>query len=1149
MVDSIPRVAVIIADILEPFATALSGDDAQARAFVSALGWTIPTVPPSLKAIAQSTRVISEQATTLQIDAQLSSAGTGVSVDVTRYTKIADAFIQLVSALDRLPAELAAQFPPAFVAATHIDTQFVRRLLDTSLATALASRNGIVESALRIAGIIEVVDEPSNPATFQPAYRRRTIHWDRIALLFDPVSLIKQVYGWGGAGFDPTATFDSITRLSFELAGPADIDWPSPQRIEALTGVRPPIDRVGARQLLMPLLCALPDNLRLTVLPLPAHQGRPPGVALGVVVTGAIPDNFRISRSLSLRVIAPDQFGAGLSIAFRPGTAPHARLGVTGPETAVSASNIGVAIVVDKSQPLELISLPGVNASAGSIEIGAGVQSSAKGVEPTYHAAVNRVHLAVDLGPRDSFLSAILPGKIDDAVFDLGFTWSPSGLRIDGSAAFDLAIPLHISIGPARIDQLMLAATLGAPTSSLELSISGGGTIGPLRLSVDRVGAVINAALGSGNLGVADVSLRPKPPTGVGIVVDAGVVAGGGFLSIDTQKGEYAGALELTFAQFLSLKAIGIITTRMPDGTAGFSLLVIITAEFGSGIQLGFGFTLLAVGGLIGLHRSMRLDAIAEGVRTGGIESVMFPKDVVANAPRILSDLRAFFPPRQGTFLIGPMAKLGWGTPTLISLSLGIIIEIPGNVAIVGVLKVALPAENIAVVRLQANFVGALEFDRQRAWFFASLYDSRVLFITIDGEMGVLVAYGNDANVVIAVGGFHPRYTPPPLPFPNPRRISIDVLNTSVARIRASGYFATTSNSVQFGAEAEAFFGFSALNVSGHIAFDALIRFSPFYFIVDFSSHFSVKVFGLGVWGLRIRLEVEGPTPWRARGSAGISLLLCDIDVDIDVTWGEKRDTALPPIHVLPALAAELSKADSWQAVPPPNANLLVTLRTLPAAQSKVVLHPLGALQVLQRLAPLDSKLDRIGAQKPADGNRFSLSAASPTFTKRRDVDAQFAPAQYEDLSDADRLSRQAFEQRHGGVEMSVSGAQMESATAVTRIARYDLITIDTNARRHRRRFFRLASAMFTHWILGSAVALSRLSLKRQIARIPVQDGVITKSEGFAVTRQDTNRPFSAASALFTSEGAARDWMAGAVAADRGLAGNLQVVPRFEAAS
>ena len=66
------------------------------------------------------------------------------------------------------------------------------------------------------------------------------------------------------------------------------------------------------------------------------------------------------------------------------------------------------------------------------------------------------------------------------------------------------------------------------------------------------------------------------------------------------------------------------------------------------------------------------------------------------------------------------------------------------------------------------NFAGAIEFDKSRLYFFASLYDSRVLFITIEGEMGVLMAWGNDANFVVSVGGFHPQFSPPPLPFRRP---------------------------------------------------------------------------------------------------------------------------------------------------------------------------------------------------------------------------------------------------------------------------------------------------------------------------------------------------------------------------------------------
>src|SRR5215475_10739817 len=139
--------------------------------------------------------------------------------------------------------------------------------------------------------------------------------------------------------------------------------------------------------------------------------------------------------------------------------------------------------------------------------------------------------------------------------------------------------------------------------------------------------------------------------------------------------------------------------------------------------------------------------------------------------------------------------------------------------------------------------MGVLEFDKQRFYFFASLFDSHVLFITLSGSMGVLFAYGDDANFVLSVGGFHPQFNPPPLPFPSPRRISFSILSNPVQRIRVEGYFAVTSNTVQFGANAELVLGFDDFGLEGHIAFDALIQFSPFYFIVSISASVSLKAF------------------------------------------------------------------------------------------------------------------------------------------------------------------------------------------------------------------------------------------------------------------------------------------------------------------
>src|SRR5262249_18501122 len=207
----------------------------------------------------------------------------------------------------------------------------------------------------------------------------------------------------------------------------------------------------------------------------------------------------------------------------------------------------------------------------------------------------------------------------------------------------------------------------------------------------------------------------------------------------------------------------------------------------------GLGLTLLGVGGLLGLHRTARLEALAEGVRTDAVESVMFPHDVVENAPSIISDLRNFFPPFEGYFLIGPMAKLGWGTPTLVSASLGIIIEIGGGgldaIVILGVLKIALPDDDISLVKLQVNFMGAIEFTKKRVWFYAALYDSHIVFLTIEGGMGLLIAYGDDANFVISIGGVHPHFSPPPLPLPAPPPNPGGPINTDFAPLRGVGGF------------------------------------------------------------------------------------------------------------------------------------------------------------------------------------------------------------------------------------------------------------------------------------------------------------------------------------------------------------------------
>ena len=82
--------------------------------------------------------------------------------------------------------------------------------------------------------------------------------------------------------------------------------------------------------------------------------------------------------------------------------------------------------------------------------------------------------------------------------------------------------------------------------------------------------------------------------------VNAPGVVGGGFLRFDFQKHEYSGILQLEIAETISVKAIGLLSTRLPDGRKGYSLVLIIFAKRFAPIQLGFGFTLTGIGGLLG---------------------------------------------------------------------------------------------------------------------------------------------------------------------------------------------------------------------------------------------------------------------------------------------------------------------------------------------------------------------------------------------------------------------------------------------------------------------------------------------------------------------------------------------------------------------
>jgi hypothetical protein len=1088
---TLEQIALLVGDALAPLAQELAPD--RALGLLDRLGLTVPgsALTPQLgsafgacaAAAGQLPDLIDDLSGSIEADAGGLEIGAKSAPLVAAVVRVIDALSTIGHEVQALTGTgLGPEIVTAFAAALP------GRLLEYLVVSNL-ERSPALSSALGLIGLVENVRE--NVGSFDPAHpeiERKTLRLDRIGtLLSSPETVLGDVYGWGRPGFTADVLLDRLYDLLTGVGLPIArgvVDVPARRKLDfflaRIAGTPPAVTPPGLEVILqMPLAegfeLALPiaDGVEFT---LRAQAGL--GFSAGL----------RLQPPADMTVIAEGSvqgsLTSGVAVTPRPGKDAVQLFGVAG-ATGLSARRIEIGL-----------------ATRFAWDTGSGTAKGAFGLE----GKVEGGRFVVSLAGADGFIGSIMGGFALESNFDLGFGCKAgAGVYFTGSGGLEIKLPSHIELGPVEV--MGLGFSVGIAPAGLPIALTADikGALGPMSAVVEGLGVealVAFPADHSGNLGPVDLSFRFKPPNGVGLALDVGIVKGGGYLRIDVPRGEYSGALELVFADFLSLSAIGLITTKNPDGSPGFSLLIIITAEFPGGIQLGFGFTLLGVGGLLGVNRTMNLEALMLGVRTNAVESVMFPHDVVANAPRIISDLRTFFPAKQGTFLIGPMVKLGWGTPTLISVSVGVIIEIPGNIAIVGILKVALPTSEAALIKLQVNFAGAIEFDKKRLFFFAALYDSRILFMTLEGEMGLLVAWGDEPSFVVSVGGFHPSFTPPPLPFPSPRRIVVSILDTDVARIRVTNYFAVTSNTVQFGASSEMYFGFSAISIEGHFGFDVLFQFSPFHFVVEISGGVSLKVFGMGVFSISLHFQLEGTSPWRAKGEGSISFFFFDVSADFDITWGEPKDTQLDPVDVLPALAAELAKPESWRALLPSGTNLQVTLRDLaadPAGESPLVLHPLGTLEVRQRAVPLDLTIGKLGANAVRDVNRVTL-AATAGFVKKADVSEQFALAQFLPMDDAAKLSRPSFERQHAGIELTSSGSAPGTARTVRRVVRYEEVVIDNAFRRRRRRFRPITGPLFDHLLAGGSVALAGQSMAQAQLKDPHGDAIkVAASPGYLV--------------------------------------------------
>ncbi|MGD6978836.1 DUF6603 domain-containing protein [Citricoccus sp. CH26A] len=629
-------------------------------------------------------------------------------------------------------------------------------------------------------------------------------------------------------------------------------------------------------------------------------------------------------------------------------------------------------------------------------------------------------------------LSYFLPGGRSQLPLQLGLEWSRmSGVRLHGGAALEATDRPNLRLGPLSINSVHRRVQVGSDGVALMVGFNASLALGPFRATVDGLGLEAGLKFERGNLGVADLDLSHKHPRGVALSVDAGVVVGGGYLFISENREQYAGAVQLELAETLSLSAFGLLNTRMPDGSSGFSLVVLMSATFSPPVQLGYGFTLSGVGGLVGVNRTASVDALRSGLRTGAIGSLLFPADPSQNAPQILSDLATVFPPASGRFLIGPAVQLGWGTPTMVKVSLAVILELPAPVQLIvlGRLEVVLPDEKAAIVALRLDAIGVVDFSSGDVSLDASLFDSRIAGFTVSGDMALRANFGDAPDMVLAIGGFNPRFQPPS-GFPALNRVSINLATGDNPRLRLEAYLALTTNTVQFGARLELFAKAGPFSIAGMLELDVLIQLDPFGFIADLGASLALKHKSKSVMAVALDMTLTGPTPWRAWGKASFKVLFFSgaIDFDVQIGGSDKRPELPPPHDLRPLLRDALEEPGNWSTGLPHGEHPLVSLREL-VGHPDIFVHPLAQVSLTQRVAPLAREINRFGSTTPQPYRHFTLGIVDADGTVRSTpvegvdvIQEYFAPAQFRHMTDDEKLTAPAFEHMPAGLRLAPTG-------------------------------------------------------------------------------------------------------------------------------
>jgi hypothetical protein len=1058
MADSAHLIAELVGEALWPIAEALSRDASSQRAFLLSLGYSAPSPPAILGTLPAAVTPLVNALVDLDEtrEAMDHDAATASDVDAV-LTRVFAGVVTVAGSVKAVSVSVAAELPG-----------FEDRFYEYVLVRTVLERRPVLFAILNALGIFEVSIRELTDGAHQIAVPVLKFHSDRVGLLLGRFrELLATVYGFGTATIDTEALFANVGRLSTLVGVVPSLQFPTSEAAAAY-GMPVPSDPADLpRQMLLPIGDLGGTELAVAVFPVSSVGGAAQPLALTVEVTGAGTTSIPLTPNVNLELEVAGDVSTGLGILLRPDQPPVFLRNVLGAggATALSSASAELRLVItDGTEPplatgggIELLAVGGGSVlRADRIELAATARTASSGSDIGFRAALRGGTLSIAGGQGDGFIASVLPSRPIETRFDVGVEWSRvTGFHFQLSGSVETTVAINRTIGPFELQRLRLQIATSNQVG-LDFSLDGGLKLGPVTVSVQRLGGRLAFAFVRGNLGPFDMTSGFLPPTGLGIAIEAGPVSGGGFLAV--RDGTYFGALELS-VYGVAVKAFGLIEATLQTGP-GFSFVILISAEF-TPIQLGLGFTLNGVGGLIGINRTVDAAALSRAVVDGKIDDILFPRDVVQNAPALVHDLGAYFPAAKDRTIFGPLAKIGWGTPTLVEGKLGFILELPGPIlSILGNIQAHLPKSapgGKALVILNLDIAGRLDFPKKHFELEGRLHDSFVGNYPVSGGMATRLDWGDRPSFAVSLGGFNPNFNPPS-GFPQLQRLSVDLGLNGNPSVTLSGYLALTSNTAQIGAALDARVSKYGASLRGNLAFDALFVFSPFSFEADLSGGVHVDFHGVG-FNLTFHGHVSGPSPWRITGEVCVGVWFASACVGFNETLGDENKPVLPRLdpwegaekdkplseQEVPGLKPALKDARNWSGVLPPGVVTGVSYRK--DSGGAVPIDPVGVATFRQKAVPLDYAITRFAGTSPKNpGAAFRIVSVSVTGSSgpplsTNPVSDYFAPGQYREMKNAEKLSSPAYDRLNAGFELM--SAAVRAGAAVTKTPEFDTTVVD----------------------------------------------------------------------------------------------------------